>query len=203
MSAVQYHPLRVWKQIDEHQLALPGNKSESRALMSVIRVILKSIDFTSKWSGWLVSFFIYVMFTIITYEVFARYVFNAPTIWVHQISAYLFGSYVVLAGAYVFMHNEHVSMSLVHDRLSLRGRATVDCITFFVFFLFIALIVWQGGDSAYRATLIHERAQLHWDMCPIYHFLWTLPIGAALMGLAGINKFIRDFYVVIKGKEID
>lgn len=171
--------------------------------MKTIRVILKWIDSISEWSGRVTRYFVYPMFIILFYEVIARYVFNAPTFWAHQISTFLFGSYILLGGAYVLRLKGHVNMGLIYDQVSQRKRAVLDMITAPVFFLLIAVIVWTGFERSIAGFETNEKAIHHWEDVIIWPFYFTLPIGAVLMGLAGINKLIRDFYLAIKGRGID
>jgi TRAP-type mannitol/chloroaromatic compound transport system permease small subunit len=163
---------------------------------------MKAIDFLSTWSGRIFSVSIWFMWIIICIEVFGRTFFNEATVWVTQVSCFLFGSFVLIGGAWTLMNREHVSMSMLYDRLSSRGQAIIDCLTFFVFLALVSVLVTFGTRLAYQGTLVGETAQLYWSECPIWPFLWTIPVGALLLGLAGINKFVRDLYFAIKKEEI-
>ncbi|MBA7540200.1 hypothetical protein ES705_32494 [subsurface metagenome] len=59
---------------------------------------LRLIDRLSQWLGRVSSFLIIAMTLLICYEVVARYIFNRPTIWAHEASAMVFGTYFVLGG---------------------------------------------------------------------------------------------------------
>jgi TRAP-type mannitol/chloroaromatic compound transport system permease small subunit len=143
------------------------------------------------------------MFIVLFYEVVARYAFDAPTIWAHQIAAFLFGSYILLGGGYALMLKGHVNMGLIYDQVSERKRAVLDLVTAGVFFLFIAIIVWSGFERSIAGFLTNEKAIRHWEEAIIWPFYFTLPIGGILIGLAGINKLIRDLYMAIKGRGVD
>ena len=171
-------------------------------MMAQILAYMKAVDSLSTWTGRIFSTLIWAMWIIICIEVVGRTFFNEATVWVTQISCYLFGSFILLGGAWTLKYREHVSMSMVHDRLSPRAQAILDSITFFVFLALVIVLVTFGTKLAYTATLVGETAQLYWSEAPIWPFLWTIPVGAFLLGLAGINKFIRDIYFAIKKEEI-
>ena len=51
---------------------------------------LKTIDRISEWSGRISCFVIYAGIACLVYEVGARYLFNAPTIWAHGTTQRIF-----------------------------------------------------------------------------------------------------------------
>ena len=67
--------------------------------------ILTIIDSVSEWSGRLISVFSFFLTFFLLYDVIARFAFNAPTIWCHELALHFFGAYAVLSGAYVLLHN--------------------------------------------------------------------------------------------------
>ena len=56
------------------------------------------------------------------YEVLMRYVFNAPTIWVHETASFLGGCLFVYGGIYALSINKHVRVVLIYDIVSDQTR---------------------------------------------------------------------------------
>jgi len=162
---------------------------------------LHVIDNISDWSGKLVSFLIVFMIGLISYEVVLRYIFNAPTIWSHETSLFLYGAYAILAGAYTLRHRWHVNMDIVYARLSQRQRAIVDLLTSALFFVFCIVLLWHGGQFALRSLQLLETTTTPWDP-PLYPLKLTIPVAAFLLLLQGLAKFIRDLIIAITGKEL-
>ncbi len=162
--------------------------------------ILKLIDTISEWSGKAVSMLIIVLALIVGYEVVARYVFKSPTLWAHELSAMMFGTFIIIGGAYTAYEKLHVNMDLVHKSLSVRTRALLDMVTFFISLTFLGTLIWVGGKSAVKSVTILEHASTQWGP-PIYPLKVMLPIGALLLLLQIIAKFIRDVRTLISGKE--
>ena len=52
------------------------------------------------------------------YEVVMRYVFNAPTIWVHESASFLGACLFVFGGIYALATNKHVRVVLIYDAVS-------------------------------------------------------------------------------------
>lgn len=69
---------------------------------------LQIVDQLSTWVGKTIGWAILVLTFVTSYEVFMRYVFNAPTEWAFDASYILYGALFMLAGAYTLSRNSHV-----------------------------------------------------------------------------------------------
>jgi len=136
----------------------------------------------------------------IVYDVVLRYVFNRPTIWSFDLSAYIFGAFFILGGAYTLRHRAHVNMDVIYLRLTPRTRAALDVVTSFLFFLFCGIMLWKGAEVAWHSIQIRETTATLWHP-PVYIVRLVVPIGAFLILLQGLAKLIRDLHMVISGRE--
>ena len=168
----------------------------------MIRRLFKAIDATSDWSGKLVSFLIFAGMIVLVYEIILRYIFNAPTIWAHGISQRLFATYYILAGAYVLRHKGHISMDVVYNRFSLRGRAILDLITASLFFAYCGVLLWPGALFAWKSLMQLEPCNTVFR-APLYPVKLMIPLGALLIVLQGLAKFARDFITAITGRQYE
>jgi len=141
------------------------------------------------------------MTLILFYEVVMRYVFNRPTIWVHETSGYFFGALFVLGGAYTLLHNGHVNVEILHVHLPVRARAAVDILTSGVFFLLFGVMFWYGIKLAAISVASLEVSHTVWGP-PVYPIKIMVPIGVLFMMLQGFAKLIRDIYMLATGKEM-
>ena len=64
----------------------------------IVRAIDRFTDMTGTWVAWLNV----LLVLVVTYEVFARYYFTAPTVWAYDISRMVYGAMFVL-GAFFTM----------------------------------------------------------------------------------------------------
>jgi TRAP-type mannitol/chloroaromatic compound transport system permease small subunit len=167
-----------------------------------MRRVLAGIDFVSEWSGKLVSGLIVIIMAILLLEVALRFLFNAPTIWVHELSMHMFGTYSVIAGAYVLLHDQHVKIDIIYLNFSLRHRAIIDCFTYLVFFLFIGMMLRYGIMIAWRAVELRQAVSPSPWGSPIWPVKLTVPIAAFLMLSQGLAQFIRVLNIAITGKEL-
>ncbi|MFH1933945.1 MAG: TRAP transporter small permease subunit [Pseudomonadota bacterium] len=167
-----------------------------------MRRVLHVIDGVSEWSGKLVSMLIFFMTGVLFLEVTLRYVFNAPTIWAHELSVHLFGAYSVLAGAYVLLHHQHIKIDIIYGLFSPRGRAIIDSVTYLLFFVFIVALLRYGIMTAWRAVELRQTVSPSPWGSPIWPLKLTIPIAAFLILAQGLAHFIRALKMAITGKEL-
>jgi len=126
--------------------------------------------------------------------------FHFPFLWPHETAVFIFGAYIVAAGAYVLLHGGHVNVDIFQRRFSLRTRAIVDLGTAIFFFLFCGLLVWQSAKMGLTSVRLLEKTQSAWAP-PIYPVKMFLPIAAFLLLMQGLAIFIRNLRIAITGKQ--
>jgi TRAP-type C4-dicarboxylate transport system permease small subunit len=119
---------------------------------------------------------ILAMGLILTYEVFVRYVFRAPTIWVQETSIYLYMWTMLAAGSYTLQKRKHVHVDLLVDRLPARPKAVLEAMTSAVGTLFCAIVSVQAYQMI-EATVRFGKV----SATPLRVPLW-IPQSALLMG---------------------
>ncbi|RLA99912.1 MAG: ABC transporter substrate-binding protein [Deltaproteobacteria bacterium] len=153
--------------------------------------LLRIIENVNKWVGKVSSYMIVALTVVVTYEVVMRYILKHPTIWVHETSSMLFGAYIVLGGAYTLQRRGHVNLDIVYRRFSGKKKAFLDLITLCVVVLFCGVLLWRGGETAWRSLRTMEHSGSIWNP-PVYPIKAVLPTGAFLLLLQGIVNFLRD-----------
>jgi TRAP-type mannitol/chloroaromatic compound transport system permease small subunit len=178
-------------------------RSERDAPMKRLDKGLSWVDSLNEWVGKAFSYLILVLALIVGYEIVMRYIFNSPTVWVNEMSAMLFGAFMIVGGAFTARYNGHVGMDIVYGMLSVRWRAVLDVITFFILFVpLLGVLIWKGGAAAWNSVLTLEHDSSQWGP-PLYPLRIMLPLGAFLFFLQASSKMIRDVIVIIKGdKEV-
>jgi TRAP-type mannitol/chloroaromatic compound transport system permease small subunit len=63
---------------------------------------------------------------IVVYEVFMRYVFNAPTTWGFEATTFLYGLHYMFGLAYTDVHDGHVKVDILHLHVSEQVQAILD-----------------------------------------------------------------------------
>jgi TRAP-type mannitol/chloroaromatic compound transport system permease small subunit len=168
-------------------------------MINLVEKLIRGIDLINDRTGKAVSFLIPLLIGFETYEVLSRYLFGRPTIWISELSAMLFGAFILLGGGYTLLHGSQANMDIVYGILPKRGKAILDLITFLFFLAFVGILFWKGGQMAWRSVLMLEHDSTEWAP-PLYYFKMTLPIGAGLLLLQGLAKFLKDIIILVKGE---
>jgi len=165
----------------------------------VIEVVLHYIDNISDWVGRIGNVLVIGIVFSLIYEIIARYIFHSPTMWAHEMSAFIFGAFFMLTGANCLRVKGHVAVDIFTSNLSRRRVAILDSITFIFLLLFCIALVWYGGKLAWDSWIINEHRNSIWAP-PLYPARAMIPIAAFILLLQGLAKFIRDITTAITGR---
>ena len=100
----------------------------------------------------------------------------------------------MLGGGYVFLHEGHVRLDALYERFTPRVKAILDLITFIFFFIFCGVLIWKGWLMGWDSLMMLERTQSAFAP-PLYPIKLVIPVGAGLLILQGLAKFIRDLSI--------
>ena len=155
--------------------------------------VVAVIDTVSTVAGWFAGSLIAPLTLAVAYEVVARYVFNAPTRWVSTATYVLYGAQFMLAAAYTLLRGGHIRTDVFYGRWSPATRATIDAVSYVLFFFPGMLLVLHAGTvEARHAWEIGERAG-GW---PAYPFKAIIPLTALLLVLQGLSELIKCLRVL-------
>lgn len=155
--------------------------------------IIRLIEGLTTRTGFLISLTIIPLVLTATYEVFARYVFGAPTIWAYELGYMITGTHFLIGAAITLARDSHVRIDILYDRLSLRARALVNLAFYLALFLpFLVLLNEALWDYALSAFASGERSgNSAWNP-PIWPFRMLLSLGFTLLALQVIAECLKS-----------
>jgi len=111
--------------------------------------LVYAIESLSIWVGRAFGWCILILTLSVTYEVFVRYVLNAPTVWAFDMMVQMYGALFLMAGPYALAQDSHVRADVIYRLFPVRLQATLDFILYFIFFFpgMLALF-WYGAEIA-------------------------------------------------------
>jgi len=168
-------------------------------VMRTLEALLRGIDWFIDWSGQGFKWLGLVFVLTISYDVAMRYVFGMPTKWSYELSYMVGGSMMVLAGAFVMLHDEHVKIDIIYNRLSLRKQLIIDislCLLFF--FPMVAILTKFSFDRAVQAWATGELSNLSYWHPPLAPFRTVVFLGFCLLSVEGVAWFTRKLIHFIK-----
>ncbi len=159
--------------------------------------LTRCIDWFSEKSGLFIAFWTVNAVCFYFFEVIMRYLFNMPTIWVHEASYLLLGMQYVLAGGFALLHGAHVRVDVVYNLLPERGRVGMDIFTSMFFFIFAIALVgtsWVFFRDSYgmSETTVETWGIQYWPVKGV------MLLGAVSLLLAGISKILKDIMLFIR-----
>ena len=155
------------------------------------------IDWISEKSGVFISFWTVNAVVFYFFEVVMRYIFNMPTIWVHEASFLLFGMQYLLAGAFALLHGAHVRVDVIYNLLPVRGRIGMDIFTSMFFFIFAAVLATTSWTFFQDSLMMQETTVETWGI-QYYPVKGVMFVGAILLLLAGFSKLLKDIVLFIR-----
>ena len=126
------------------------------------------------------------------YEVIARYVFSAPTLWAFDISYMTNGTLLVLATAFTLRVDEHVKIDVFSARLPQRAQLLIRVVFYLVFFLpVIGLLTVVAIGESWHAYVTEDRV-LDSAWKPLtWPFYSIISIGLAALWFQVVADLIR------------
>jgi TRAP-type mannitol/chloroaromatic compound transport system permease small subunit len=161
--------------------------------MGAFKRVYDFVGMLSDWAGRTVMLLVIVLIVSISYDVFMRYVFNAPTIWSYSFS-YMVGTTIVAVGMpYVYFHNSNVRVDILYSRLPARARGLLDIVLTVVFFFPFAFVLTKVfAEDAWQAFVMQEVATESVWYPVLWPFKTVIAIAFALLCLQGIATFVKD-----------
>ena len=146
----------------------------------------------NKKQGDVTSFLIYPLLFIVVYEVFMRYVFNAPTTWGFEATTFLYGLHYMFGFAYTDVHDGHVKVDIFTALLSPRKQVIMKILTNIVLFLPVMffMTIW-AFKFAITSTMALEVNSTSWAP-PIWPLKILMAICFLFLLLQGISNLIND-----------
>jgi TRAP-type mannitol/chloroaromatic compound transport system permease small subunit len=172
----------------------------SPALLAVIR----RIDSFTDRSGTVISWLSVPLVAVVAYEVVARYLFNAPTIWAFDLTYMLYGTLFMLGAAYALHKGAHIRTDFFWEKFSTRRKGLIDSISYLVFFFpSLAMLFVISLNEAIYAWQINETS----DQTPWRPMLWpfkaVVPLTCVLLLIQGISELLKSLYMARTGIEIE
>ncbi len=85
-----------------------------------------NIDKFSKWVGNIVCWILIPLIFAMTYEVFARKLFHAPTRWAYDISRFLYGALLMFGAGYALSKGVHIRSDFLYRNLKTKNQGAID-----------------------------------------------------------------------------
>ena len=160
-----------------------------------------NIDKCSKWIGNVVCWITMPLMLAMTYEVLARKLFLAPTMWAYDMSRFLYGALFMLGAGYALSRGVHIRADFLYRNFKVRTQGLIDFWLYLLFY-FPGLLFFFYMTSGFVLESI-KRGERGMDtawmpfMWPIKACLW---FGILFLLIQGISEVLKSYYAAKKGK---
>lgn len=153
--------------------------------------LFRWIDYSAGIGGVAAAACLAAVTAIITYEVFMRYLFNAPTFWVGELSIYLCMGIGFLGLAYALKNDSHFSITIVIDRLSRKNRRRMRLLTNTMGLAYSIVFIVKGWEMVAFSHMINDKSSGMMEV-PLWIPWLLVPAGGLLLTLQFVKKLIKD-----------
>ena len=165
-----------------------------------MKSLIYAIESTSIWIGRAFGWCILILTFSVSYEVFVRYVLNAPTVWVFDMMVQMYGALFLMAGPYALAQDSHVRGDVLYRLMPVRWQARIDFVLYLLFFFpgMLALF-WYGWEIAADSWRYEEVSWNSPARIQIYFFKTLIPLAGGLLILQGISEILRCWRAMRSG----
>ena len=155
----------------------------------------------SIWIGRAFGWCILILTLSVAYEVFVRYVLNAPTVWAFDMMVQMYGALFLMAGPYALAQDAHVRGDVIYRLFSPRLQAKID-LTLYILFFFpgILALAYFGYEIASDSWRYKEVSWNSPARIQIYFFKSLIPLAGGLLILQGVSECMRCILCIRDGK---
>jgi TRAP-type mannitol/chloroaromatic compound transport system permease small subunit len=157
-----------------------------------------------KWSRWIVNVVCWIsmplMFAMV-YEVLARKLFLAPTMWAYDMSRFFYGALFMLGAGYALSKGVHIRADFLYRNFKVKTQGLIDFWLYLLFY-FPGLLAFFYMTSIFVIESI-QRGEKGMDtawmpyMWPIKACLW---FGILFLLVQGISELFKSYYAARNGK---
>lgn len=117
------------------------------SVQNILAGIEKLNKLAATLSGCILLFITFAIFI----DVFLRYFFNSPSIWITEVSTYLFLYIIFLGTAYALQQGMHINVTFIVGRLGPKATKVIDLVTAVFAMIFCLVLLWQTTVMTWTA----------------------------------------------------
>ena len=159
------------------------------------------IDRFSKIVGNIVCWILVPLIFAMTYEVLARKLFLAPTIWAYDISRFLYGALFMLGAGYALSKGVHIRADFLYRNFKTKNQGLID-FWLYILFYFPGLIVFLYMTVGFVEESVRrgERGMDTTWMPYMWPIKTCLLLGIIFLLIQGFSEVLKSYWAAKKGE---
>jgi C4-dicarboxylate transporter DctQ subunit len=151
--------------------------------------IIKKVNIFCAFVAGLVLLFVTLSIFV---DVILRYFFASPTIWITEVSTYLFLYLIFLGTAYALQQGTHIRVTFLLDRLSQKLKRVINVLTSVFSMIFTAVLMWQSSRMTWSAFREHWTSPTMLN-APMAYIYVAMVIGSFLLLVTFFCQMVLEF----------
>jgi TRAP-type mannitol/chloroaromatic compound transport system permease small subunit len=166
--------------------------------MEAIKTITRWIDNMNEWVGSGVAWVTLGLVLVVFVDVVMRYLFNKSYVFTQELEWHLFGFIFLMGAGYTLLHDGHVRVDIIYQRLGIKGRAWTNLLGV-IFFLIPGCIMvittsWQFAANSFSMM---EGSPDPGGIPFRFIIKGCIPLGFTLLLLQGFSLGLHSFMQIL------
>ena len=163
--------------------------------------LITKIDLFSKWVGNVVCWITVPLILAMTYEVLARKLFTAPTMWAYDMSRFLYGALFMLGAGYALSKGVHIRADFLYRNFKVKTQGIVDFWLYIIFYFPGLLVFFYMTVGFVQESIMRSERGMDTAWMP---YMWPIKlcllIGIAFLLIQGVSELFKSYWAATRGK---
>jgi len=166
--------------------------------MEAIKTITRWIDNLNEWVGSGVAWATLGLVLVVFVDVVMRYLFNKSFVFTQELEWHLFGFIFLIGAGYTLLHDGHVRVDIIYQRLGIKGRAWTNLLGVILFLIPGCIMVistsWQFVANSFSMM---EGSPDPGGIPFRFIIKGCIPVGFTLLLLQGFSLGLHSFMQIL------
>ena len=166
--------------------------------MNALKTLCRWIDTVNEWIGEGVAWVTLGLVAVVFVDVVMRYLFNTSYVFTQELEWHLFGVIFLMGAGYTLLHDGHVRVDIIYQRLGPIGQAWTNLIGVIFFALpGCIMVVITSWKFTHNAWLVMEGSPDPGGIPLRFLIKGTITLGFLLLGLQGLSMGIHSLLQIL------
>lgn len=166
--------------------------------IKILKVLSRCIDKLNAWIGSLVAWVTLLLVLVVFTDVVMRYLFQTSFVFTQELEWHLFAFIFLIGGGYTLLHDGHVRVDIVYQKLGYKARAWVNLLGVLLLLMpGCLLIIVTSWSFVYNSWAILEGSPDPGGIPLRFLLKACIPVGFALLLLQGLSLGIHSLMQIV------
>ncbi|MGD2098683.1 MAG: TRAP transporter small permease subunit [Desulfobacterales bacterium] len=166
--------------------------------MNVLKQLSARIDAMNQWVGRGVAWVTLGLVLVVFVDVVMRYLFNTSFVFTQELEWHLFGFIFLIGAGYTLLHDGHVRVDIIYQRVGLKSKAWINLWGVILFLIpGCIMVITTSWKFTLNAFAIMEGSPDPGGIPFRFVLKGCIPVGFTLLLLQGISLGIHSLMQIL------